>query len=97
VRYDPGMDLDRLPGGDLVRKGVADLAAGRDSVEALLVRVGRPKLARLGFSIPESAGESPEHALYRRLARSDPRRAHSRYNALIRRLVSFERAARSSR
>jgi hypothetical protein len=32
-----------------------------------------------------------------RLAESDPLTAHSRYNALIRRLVSFERAAECAR
>ena len=36
--------------------------------------------------------ESPEHRLYDILARDEPDSAHSRYNALIRRLVSFERA-----
>ncbi len=34
----------------------------------------------------------PEHRLYERLAASDPDSAHSRYNALMRRLVSFERS-----
>ena len=36
--------------------------------------------------------ENPEHRLYALLARDDPEAAHSRYNALVRRLVSFERA-----
>jgi hypothetical protein len=35
---------------------------------------------------------NPEHRLYLRLAADDSDSAHSRYNALIRRLVSFERA-----
>jgi hypothetical protein len=35
----------------------------------------------------------PEHRLYALLARDNPRSAHSRYNGLIGRLVSFERAA----
>jgi hypothetical protein len=33
-----------------------------------------------------------EHRLYELLSRTDSDSAHSRYNALIRRLVSFERA-----
>ena len=33
-----------------------------------------------------------EHRLYERLAREDPDSAHSRYNALLRRLTSFESA-----
>ena len=34
-----------------------------------------------------------EHRLYALLAAEDSDLAHSRYNALVRRLVSFERAA----
>lgn len=34
----------------------------------------------------------PEHRLYERLALEDPDSAHSRYNALLRRLTSFESA-----
>ncbi len=85
------MDLEALPGGRLVAKGLDDLANGRESVEALLVASGRPRLERLGLAVP--IVESPEHRLYELLARSDPDSAHSRYNALLRRLISFERAA----
>ena len=85
------MDLEALPGGRLVAKGLDDLANGRESVEALLVASGRPRLERLGLVVP--VVESPEHRLYELLARSDPDSAHSRYNALLRRLISFERAA----
>ena len=94
------MEFEPLPGGDLVRRGLADLAAGRESAESLLVEIGRPRLERLGFAFataPAAGGELPEHRLYRRLAASDPRRAHSRYNALVRRLASFERALRIRR
>jgi hypothetical protein len=38
------------------------------------------------------AVREPEHRLYAALAAENPGAAHSRYNALIRRLVSFERA-----
>jgi hypothetical protein len=36
--------------------------------------------------------DDPEHRLYERLAREDPDSAHSRYNALLRRLTGFESA-----
>lgn len=85
------MDAD-LPGADLVRKGVADLERGEESVEALLVSIGAPRLARLGIVV-RSPLASPEHRLYALLAREEGDDAHSRYNALVRRLVSFERAA----
>jgi hypothetical protein len=75
-----------------VGAGLVDLERGVESVEALLVSIGAPRLRALGFEI-RSPFASPEHRLYERLAEDDPDAAHSRYNALIRRLVSFERAA----
>jgi hypothetical protein len=88
------VNLNALPGGDLVARGLEDLAAGRESVEALLLLVGGPRLRALGFAVPETTLDpSPEHRLYDLLAATDEDGAHSRYNALIRRLVSFERAA----
>jgi hypothetical protein len=85
--------MDReLPGADLVERGLVDLEAGRASAEALLVSIGAPRLRSLGINVTAPL-ESPEHRLYALLARTDSDAAHSRYNALVRRLVSFERAA----
>jgi hypothetical protein len=81
-----------LPGADLIRSGVDDLRAGVESAEALLVSIGAPRLSALGFHIPQPIA-NPERRLYDRLAEDGQDSAHSRYNALIRRLVSFERAA----
>jgi hypothetical protein len=88
-----------LPGEDLVERGLADLGRGVESLEALLVAIGAPRLRRLGLALPPPAElpPNPEHRLYRRLAEEDPRDAHSRYNALIRRLVSFEHALEAER
>lgn len=83
-------DWSVLPGGDLVTTGLADLQAGRETAAGLLVAVGAPRLRHLGIDVPTI--ETPEHRLYDLLARDEPDSAHSRYNALIRRLVSFERA-----
>ena len=80
------------PGQDLVDAGVRDLEVGVESVEALLVSIGAPRLRRLGIHLPETFSD-PETRLYTLLAAEDSDSAHSRYNALIRRLVSFERAA----
>ncbi|MGH9391012.1 MAG: hypothetical protein ACRD1Z_15455 [Vicinamibacteria bacterium] len=81
-----------LPGEDLIEKGRQDLARGEETIEALLVSIGAPRLARIGLDLPDAI-PSPERRLYERLFREGPDSAHSRYNALIRRLVSFERAA----
>jgi len=75
-----------------VSRGIADLERGVESVESLLVSIGAPRLRRLGLPVG-SPIPSPEHRLYERLAEEDADSAHSRYNALVRRLVSFERAA----
>lgn len=80
-----------LPGQDLIAAGLADLARGVASVPALLVSIGAPRLASLGVTLPRVL-PTPEHTLYEQLRQEDPDTAHSRYNALIRRLVSFERA-----
>ena len=86
---------DALPGADIIREGLRDLEAGVESVPALLVLVGAPRLRALGIEVadPFDADAFPEHRLYDQLAAEDEDGAHSRYNALIRRLVSFERAA----
>ena len=89
------MNLEDLPGGDLIRRGLEDLARGHESVEALLVAIGAPRLRRSGIEVPPHSLGNPEHRLYLRLAQEDSDSAHSRYNALIRRLVSFERACSS--
>jgi len=88
--------LSPLPGGDLLEAGLDDLARGVPSVAAHLVSIGAPRLRRIGFEIPRPI-DDPEHRLYALLAAHDPPTAHGRFNALIRRLVSFERAAECAR
>ena len=86
------VDLSPFPGGELIRQGLDHLAQGLESEAALLVLIGSPRLRRLGLNVREFKGEPAEHRLYELLSSSDSDSAHSRYNALIRRLVSFERA-----
>ena len=81
-----------LPGADLVDKGRVDLEQGIESIESVLVSIGASRLSALGLR-PSTTFPSPEHRLYELLAAEDADSAHSRYNALVRRLVSFERAA----
>jgi hypothetical protein len=88
--------VDGLPGADLVSDGLQDLAAGAESASALLVSIGAPRLRRLGVDVPQPIAE-PEHRLYLLLASADSDSAHARYNALVRRLVSFERALACAR
>ena len=83
---------DALPGAELIRSGLDDLARGIESIPALLVLIGAPRLRRLGFNVADTP-YFPEDRLYELLAQEDPDSAHAKYNALIRTLVSFERAA----
>jgi hypothetical protein len=82
VHADPHMDS--LRGADPVRQGIGDLEEGRDTVAAALTQMAAPRL--------RSAGPAG-HRLYELLAADDPATAHSRYNALVARMVSFARAA----
>lgn len=89
--YNGPVEAKGYPGEELIAEGMRDLQNGVESVAALLLSIGAPRLRRMGFSLPRTLPQ-PEHRLYRFLARENPDEAHSRYNALIRRLVSFERA-----
>jgi hypothetical protein len=84
--------MTSLPGNDLIAADLEDLRHQRQTVEALLVAIGAPKLRSLGMELPDNLPTTPEHRLYDLLSETEPDSAHSRYNALIRRLVSFERA-----
>ena len=85
-------EMNSLPGNDLIAAGIRDLKAQEETLAALLVAIGAPKLRSLGLELPPHLPSNPEHRLYDLLSASEPNSAHSKYNALIRRLVSFERA-----
>jgi hypothetical protein len=86
------VSFEGLPDADLVERGSADLEHGRETIEALLVSIGATRLRAVGIHL-KSRVASSELKLYGALAAEDSDSAHSRYNALIRRLVSFESAA----
>ena len=90
----PWEQVGELPGEELVRKGIEDLANDDETVEALLVSIAAPRLSALGIEVPAAIAD-PERRLYELLAREDVDSAHGCYNALVRRIVSFERAAES--
>lgn len=81
-----------IPGSELVSAGLADLQADRETPPALLVAMAAPRLRRVGVAVPALAIERPSHRLYELLSEEGPG-AHSRYNALVSRVVSFARAA----
>ena len=79
------------PGEDLIRGGIEDLIHGKETANALLVSIGALRLRRAGLEIPPGLPDA-DHRLYLLLAREFGDDAHSQYNAMLRRLVSFEQA-----
>jgi hypothetical protein len=90
------VDIELLPGSEIVQQGLNDLVLNKKTIPALLVSIGHPKLRSLGFEIANPIPD-PEKKLYQLLSSMHGNAAHSRYNALIRRLVSFERALARAR
>ena len=82
---------DDLPGADLIQKGIRDLREGRLTLESLLVSIGAHRIRDAGVDVPRGLS-TPEERLYALVAEAEGDDAHSQYNSLIRRLVSFEQA-----
>ncbi|MFM7182293.1 MAG: hypothetical protein ACKO2G_12620 [Verrucomicrobiales bacterium] len=81
-----------LPGAQRVSEGLDDHREHRHTPASCLVRMARPRLAKAGLmkALPKHDTQA-ELDLYQLLA-SEGNQAYSRYNALIRELVSFEHA-----
>jgi hypothetical protein len=90
----PAYEIAGLPGAEIVIAGLTDLTDSRISESALLVLIAAPNLRRQGIDVPEAKGVALpyEHRLYELLSSENNEAAYSRYNSLIRRIVSFERA-----
>lgn len=84
---------ERLPGGRLIERGIADFLSARPTIEACLIHIARSRLSRAGLIDETNIAKLPEAELelYRLLVRQGGD-AYSRYNALLRELVSFENA-----
>src|SRR5689334_7326524 len=87
-----------LPGEELVKEGLADLLQARETDCSLLVLIAAPRLRALGVDVPERPSRVPfEHQLYARLNERLGDAAHSYYNSLIRRIVSYTHAIERER
>ena len=94
----PERDELLLPGEDLVQRGIADLKNDLVTDYSLLVLIAAPRLRRLGIRIPEPPFPGPyEHRLYALLDARLGAAAHSYYNGLIRRVVSYAHALERER
>jgi hypothetical protein len=82
-----------LPGAELAAHGFADLSAGDVTVCALLVSRFASRLAAAGHPLPAPPLPDPERRMYVLLDAEHGTGAHSAYNALTRRMVSYLRAS----
>lgn len=85
------INLSSLPGGDIVRRGLSDLASRSITVDGLAVLSASTRIASGGVGVPAvDVGGVPSHMLYAKLQEDlPPDDAYSRYNAIMRRMVSF--------
>jgi hypothetical protein len=84
------MELNELPGSELILPGLEDLYHGRNNtIGSLLISIASIRLTEAGLDIPhESLALEPELALYAYL-QIDRDDAYSYYNALLNSLNSF--------
>jgi hypothetical protein len=99
IRYrfgDTSFERLGLPGGDIIDSGLEDLMAGRETLASLAVSIAAPRLRHEGVPVGPTLSD-PEFRLFEQLEHTDGDLAHARYNALMRRLVSFADACHVGR
>jgi hypothetical protein len=85
--------ISDLPGTALIQQVSQDYQANRHTMPSSLVRMARRRLVKAGLldsAVPQH-DINAELELYQLLSH-EGNQAHSRYNALIRELISFEHA-----
>lgn len=87
------MNLQRLPGGEYIARGLIDLSAGKLTVESCLVKIASPQLVRAGLLAQADSAIDTELVLYRLLQKTESN-PYSAYGSYLRTLCSFEQAVR---
>ena len=84
------MELNELPGSDLILLGLADIYQGKNNtIGSLLIAIASIHLTSAGLDIPKQPlASEPELALYDHL-QNERDDAYSYYNALLNSLNSF--------
>lgn len=81
-------ELADLPGGNRALKGLADLADGNPSLEAVWLQMASSRARGLG--LPVAGGDANTHlVLHALMVAADPRSGHATYRALNEELASF--------
>lgn len=84
------MNLNDLPGAEIILPGLTDLQNGKSqTIGALLVAIAATRLTEAGLDVPRHhLASEPELTLYARL-QNEQEDAYQYYNALLNRLNSF--------
>ena len=85
------MELQELPGAELILPGLDDLLHGKnDTIGSLLIAIASVRLAKAGLDIPQvPLAREPELTLYAHLQNERFSDAYPYYNALLNSLNSF--------
>jgi len=86
-----------LPGGEMIDRGLAALAAAEETLESLVVSLAAPRLRREGVPLPRAVFLDADRRLYRLLEEESAELAHSRYLAYLRLAESFADACSTAR
>jgi len=93
MTYPTSALFDGMPGAARMLEGLRDYHSGRHSIPACLVRMAMPRLQRAGLiNTAQLHDADAELELYQLVSASEGPRSYSRYNALVRELISFEHA-----
>jgi hypothetical protein len=84
------MELNELPGAELILPGLEDLHQGKNNtIDSLLILIASVRLTAAGLPIPQKPlASEPELALYAHL-QNERDDAYTYYNALLNSLNSF--------
>ena len=88
------MNIEKLPGAELILEGLQDLSADRITPAACAIAIALPRLSKAGLvdgTLLAKRIPQPERTLYR-LLDDQGEGAYGRYNAFLRRLIRFEHA-----
>ena len=81
--------MQNLPGYELIEKGLLDISLNRESYFTALLYSAESKLAKLGINLGGLRPPDAVSQMYGFLQSEFGDGAHSKFNALNRRLISF--------
>lgn len=84
--------MNHLPGYELIQQGLEDLRLNKESYHYALLYSAETRLSKLGIELKGNRPTNPSMLMFSLLKTEFGDGAHSKYNALNRRLLSFCKA-----